>query len=481
MGFVSRHSPDVDSKGNTHSRMSLVATILTVALIASLFYLDREKGVRTSKALWIPVLWLLIVSSRPVSMWLHVNRGVTLSDQYTEGSPVDATVFGILILGAALTLNRRVAQVRAYLEANWAILLFFGYCGLSIAWADEPPISLKRWIKAVGDFLMILVVLTDDQPALAIRRVFARVGFILLPLSVLFIWFIPSIGSAYDPTDRITMYFGVTTFKNLLGVTCMFCGLGALWSFIRAYEDRELPYRVRHLIAQGAVLVMAVWLIKKCDSMTSLSCFGLAGIVMVGTTRRWLTRKPGAVFGLVCGAVSLALFALFMDTAGTLVHSLGRNASLTGRTTIWAAVLAQKINPVLGTGFESFWMGDRMQSVWSMSQVGIEEAHNGYLELYLNLGWLGIALLGLLIVTGYRYAAALLRRDPQAGRLRLAFFTAGLIYSTTEAGFRMMSPTWIGFLLSVTAVPVVLVATREQAADFRVRESAAGKQVRILQ
>jgi O-antigen ligase len=226
---------------------------------------------------------------------------------------------------------------------------------------------------------------------------------------------------------------------------------------------------------------MAVWLIVKADSMTSLSCMGLAGAVMVMATTRWVTRRPATILLLVAGAAGVALFALFLDTGGSMLQSIGRNSTLTGRTQIWAAVLAQHINPVLGTGFESFWMGNRLQSVWSLSQVGIEEAHNGYLELYLNLGWAGLTLLGLLIVSGYRNALTLFQRDPAAGRLRVAFLTCGIIYSCTEAGFRMMSPVWIGFLLAVTAVPVTPETSAQPAVDFPLRQAVPRRRMRVLQ
>jgi exopolysaccharide production protein ExoQ len=461
--------------------MSAIAAILTLALIAGLFYLSREKGECTSKALWVPVLWLLIVSSRPVSMWLHLSREVTLEDRYTEGSPLDAAYYALLLVAAVLTLNRRWVRTKDFLQANLPILLFFFYCALSVMWADSPGVAVKRWVKAVGDLAMVLVVLTDPNPSLAVRRVFERVGFVLLPLSVLFIYFFPSMGSSYDPVDRVTMYFGVTTFKNLLGVTSMFCGLGSLWSFLGAFQDRARPHRVWLMIAHGTVVAMAVGLIVKADSMTSLSCFGLAGTVMVLVSAKWVVQRPAVVLLLVAGAAGVALFALFMDTGGSMLQSIGRNSTLTGRTQIWAAVLAQRINPVLGTGFESFWMGNRLQSVWSLSQVGIEEAHNGYLELYLNLGWVGLTLLGVLIVSGYRHALELYRRDPVAGRLRVAFLTSGVIYSCTEAGFRMMSPVWIGFLLAIVAVPDNSMTRVQAKADFQLRQTVPRRRFRVLQ
>lgn len=58
----------------------------------------------------------------------------------------------------------------------------------------------------------------------------------------------------------------------------------------------------------------------------------------------------------------------------------------------------------------------------------------------------GVALLAVVIMTGYRNAIATFRREPEMGRLGLAYFTVGVAYSFTEAGFRMMSRVWFSFV-----------------------------------
>ena len=461
--------------------IQLIATLATVALIIWLFVMDRDAQARTSKALWIPVIWLLIVGSRPISLWFNLNTPMSLAEQYSEGSPLDATVFGILIAAGLLTLNHRSSQVRRFIQGNASLLLFFSYCALSILWSDYSFIALKRWIKAVGDVVMVLIVLTDPYPLAAAKRFFSWAAFLMMPLSILFIMFYPDLGSYYDSADRITLYTGITTNKNSLGVTCLVCGLGVLWSFIGAYEERKMPHRVRHLITYGVILAMTFGLIVKADSMTSLSCFVMAGTVMVMTTQKWIAGQTRLVHALVGSAVALPLFAVFLDTAGSLIHALGRNTTLTGRVGIWKAVLSLQTNPLFGTGFESFWLGSRLQRVWDMTATGIQEAHNGYLEVYLNLGWIGIILLGTVIVTGYRFAFALSRRDPHAGRIRLAFLTAGVIYCLTEAGFRMLSPIWIAFLFATTIVPTSLQQMDYQRTlELPLTQVLRPKRVRIL-
>jgi O-antigen ligase len=393
------------------------------------------------------------MGSRPVSVWFQSGPVLADASQAAEGSPFDATVFGILLAAAVVALSLRWRVVGRFLRANVPLLLFFSYCVLSIAWSDYSFVAFKRCIKAVGDLAMVLIVLTDPNPLAATKRFFARTAFVLLPVSVLFIKYYPELGRSYNQWTWTYMYCGVSTFKNMLGMTCLVCGLGSVWSILGAWKEPKMGTRIRQMVAHGVAIAAAVWLFITADSMTSLSCFLMASAVMIMTTQRWFRKRTILVHLMIAGLVVLSLCALFADTGGSMVSTLGRNSTLTGRTDIWKAVLSIHINPLLGAGFESFWLGWRLERVWDMTEKGIQEAHDGYLELYLNLGWMGVILLAGLIVTGYRHALAVFRRDPHAGRLRLAFFTAGVIYSLTEAGFRMMSPIWIAFLLAITAVP----------------------------
>jgi exopolysaccharide production protein ExoQ len=430
-----------------------LATVVYVAGILTLFWLDRDRTARTSMGLWVPTIWLLINASRPISQWFPVGPTIA-ADQYTEGSPLDAAVFGVLLLAALVVLVGRRQKIVRLLGSNLPILLFLGYCALSTLWSDYPFVAFKRWTKAVGDVAMIMIVLTEADPRVAIKRFLCRTGFVLLPLSILFIKYYPALGRSYNPWTWIPMYAGVTTFKNLLGMTCLVCGLGSVWCFVTAYKNRRGNLLNRHLVAHGVIIVMAVWLFFTADSMTSLSCFGMGSGLIVMTSQPWVARRPVLVHVLVLAIVCLALTALFLDTGGTLVQSLGRDASLTGRTVIWNAALSEVRNPMVGTGFESFWMGTRLDRIWEkINEPGIQEAHNGYLEVYLNLGAVGVTLLLIVIAAGYRNAIAVFRRDRDLGIVLLAYFVAGVVYSLTEAGFRMMSPVWIAFLLTLVIVP----------------------------
>src|SRR5437762_2930278 len=132
---------------------------------------------------------------------------------------------------------------------------------------------------------------------------------------------------------------------------------------------------------------------------------------------------------------------------------MGRDTTLTGRTLIWRQVLRMTVDPLFGAGFESFWLGERLEKFWRIYWWHPNEAHNGYLEVFLNLGWIGVALLCLLLATGYRNVFAAYRCDPETGRVKLAYLVAAALYSFSEAGFRELTPIWTVFLLAVIAIP----------------------------
>ena len=74
----------------------------------------------------------------------------------------------------------------------------------------------------------------------------------------------------------------------------------------------------------------------------------------------------------------------------------------------------------------------------------------------MNLGWVGVGLIGSYPVDRVRKIIAAFRRDPEQGALLLGFFLAVLFESLTEAAFRMMYPSWIFLLLATIAAPQIV-------------------------
>lgn len=443
--------------------MIILLCIFVFCGIAALIYSDRDRSERTSWALWLPGTWLLINGSRPVSTWIAGGQNSITAAQISEGNVLDARIFALLILLGVLVLNHRWSAVSRIILANRPLLLFFLFCAVSLAWSEFPAIAFKRLVKAFGDVAMVLIVLSDPNPLAALKRVFLRAAMILLPLSVFLIVFVPHLGTAYDPSNSALYYVGVADQKNTLGQICMVCGLASLWALVLAYQGRHSHRRIGFVVICALMFSTASLLIVLANSVTSLSCLALAGTVLVMASRKEMNRHLGAVHALVASSIALAVFAAFLDTAGALLNALGRNTTLTGRTTIWKTVLMLHTSPLVGTGFESFWLGRRLQFVWNRSDYGILQAHNGYLETYINLGWIGVVLLAMLIFYGYRNAINVFRYDRQAGMIRISFFVAALMFSLTEAGFRIMNPIWFAFLIATTSIPLDLLRAGSRA------------------
>ena len=431
-----------------------VALLICTVGVGGLFFLDRNQAARTSPALWIPVIWLWIVGSRPVSYWLGVGTTSTDTlDASLNGSPVDAAIFmALLALGIVVLLSRR-KKTAAYLAACGPILLYFLYCLMSVAWSPFHDSAFKRWTKAVGDLVMVLIILTDGQPIAALRRVYSRVGFILFPFSVALIRYSDT-GRAYD-VGGTPVNVGVTTNKNELGLIVFVISLGVLWNVRSLFMRKDAPHRTRNLVAQCTLLLFGIVLLRMAQSATSVTCFILGAGLMVASNLRPFRNRPGRVLALSLGVVLIGAVALLLGGGSALSQSLGRGSGLTGRTDIWAASIAAAGNPVFGTGFESFWNANAPKVNHSLQLLGFRDlpnlntAHNGYIQVYLDLGWLGLCLIVVILINGYRYASRAFRHDPEFASLMLACIATATFYSIAEAGFRILTPSWIFLLLGV--------------------------------
>ena len=424
-----------------------VATLGWAIGIAGLFYLNRDKSARTSKALWVPVIWFWILGSRAVSVWLGMAPALS-ADALIEGSPIDAFVLQVLIVSGLVIVCRRGRSSLLVLKDNATIVCYFLYCLLSVIWSDFPFVAMKREIKAAGDIVMALVVVTDPQPIAALRILFSRIGFVLVPASALLIRYYPDLSTSYDQWTGGRSNIGVTTSKNILGATTLVVALGALWQILRLLKTPSLPHRVRLLAAQCTLFGFAIWNLFTANSATSTSCFMLGAFLMVVTGLRRFRGRRLAAYAVVLTLILASGLIKVTGADEALFHVLGREPNLTGRVDIWPRLISIAPNALIGSGFESFWLGTRLREVWeAFPNLYVNEAHNGYLEVYLNLGVIGVMLMILFLGDAFRRSVTAFRIDPDSGSLILAYVVAAALYSYTEAGFRMLCYPWMFLLL----------------------------------
>ena len=429
-----------------------LAMLVFVIGILGLFWLDRERDARVSVAVWLPLIWLLLCGSRMLSVWFNM-AGQVSPDEVLEGTPLDRNVLTVFTMLGVAILFRRGERVRQIFQANLPVVVFFAYCLVSTVWSDYPFSAFKRWIKGCGDLVMVLIILTEDDPAAAIKRVLARFGFVLLPMSVLLIRYYGEIGRGFDTLTGKPTLRGVTTSKNLLGMICFISGLAAAWRLTQEFRQRVQPWRMRRMLAQAVLLAFALYLSLQCNSMTSLMCFLLAGCVLAASSLRMFEKRVGLVHLVVFLTLAVSFSVLFLNAGDALLRAIGRDPTLTGRTEIWDVALRFRGNAFFGTGFESFWLGDRLRTMWSLYWWRPNEAHNGYLELFLSVGLVGLLLFLVVVVAGYRNIIALYRRDPSLGRIKLSFFVATVAFNFTETAIRVLHPLWVIILLTALAVP----------------------------
>jgi O-antigen ligase len=422
--------------------------------VVGLFFLDRNKFDRTSKALWLPVIWIGIAGSRAVSSWFGIagDSAGTLASTL-DGSPIDAAIYEVLIIAGVVVLFRRKKRAIMLFKASVPVLLYLAYCLISTAWSPIHGVAFKRWIKDVGDLVMVILIVTEADPIAALRRLYSRLGFVLLPLSIPLIRY-TSLGVTFD--ENGPMITGVTTNKNSLGLIVFVILLGVLWNVRALLLDKKATNRTRHLVAQCVLLSSGVVLLQMAHCATAIACFILGSGLMLATSLPVVRNRPARVHALCIGIILAGAATLLLGGESIVTGALGRRADL-GRGDIWKASIAAADNPVFGTGFESFWntnvekVAVQLRNYWGPTVHNLVSAHNGYIEVYLDLGWVGVCLIAWILVSGYRHAVECFRRDPQFGSLLLTYIATCAFYSISEVGFRVLTPSWIFLLLAVVS------------------------------
>ena len=421
----------------------VLALWLTIGAIFLAYRWDSRESKSVSRAVWIPIIWLFITGSRPVSAWLNLGGGGGTQE---DGSPVDALVFFILMVAGYCVLRQRRVDVATFARNNRWLMAFFIFSLISIVWSEFPLIAFKRWIKILGHPMMALILLTEPYPIEAIKKLFKRLAITLIPLSFCLIKYFPQLGRSFDQWTGEAVNCGAATNKNELGCTDLIFGIFLFWNILQALKIRDPRARRKELILNGGLFVLNWWLLMQASSATSFAMMILGIIVIWVVGLKFVNKRYLGVY-LVAAILLFAASEPFLGIYATVVKALGHNLTLTDRTELWAAVLKLQANPLLGTGFESFWLGERLEEHWKVYWWHPLQAHNGYIEIYLNLGLIGILLyIGQFVGIFGKIQRDFFRRFEFA-RLRLAFLLAIILYNYTEAAFDTLSFVWTIFFL----------------------------------
>jgi len=432
----------------------ILALLIWLVLLVALFIFDPAKEKKTSIALWVPVIWMFIDGSRLPSQWISGQLS-TAAEAYEDGNPINRAISLTLILLAAGILLARNCNWGRLVAGNAALFAFLLFALFSVVWSDFPFVAFKRWFRDLGPYLAILIPLTDRRPEEAVATVLRRLSYLLVPLSILLFKYFPEIGMQYDHWSGSRMFVGPTTGKNMLGLLCLVSAVYFFWDLACRWPQRKEKRTKRILLVDVIFLVMTVWVLHLAASTTSDVCAAVGCLVVLTASSRVFRRHPNLLKGLIPLAFTVYLILNFgLGMNGSMAEAVGKDPTLTDRTKIWAILLGMHTNPLLGTGYQSFWLGPRLAYVWNFGGLGhINEAHNGYLQVYLDLGLIGVALLIGFLIASYTSICKRWTPSSKLPILGMATWLTLLFYNMSEAAFER-GLLFMMFLMAAISVPV---------------------------
>jgi exopolysaccharide production protein ExoQ len=294
----------------------------------------------------------------------------------TVGGIASQALANLLIV--VLILRRPRLLLRSIPTVPWAALLAV-LAVASTAWSLDPFLTLRRSIPfaLAGLFGLYFATRFPAPRQFAILRL-ALVAVALATVAIVIL--APSIGLDHTPGHNAD-WQGVFTQKNACG------RIMVLASAVILFGSRITAARLAALLLFLFVLVMSgsrgAWMIEAAILLLWLVLF----IARRASSRVLLSIAAPIALFLIAAAATLFF--------PVLMRLLGRDATLSGRTAIWAQVahfIAQR--PLFGYGYDAFWRGMQGPSLQIDAAVHfiVEHAHNGFLEICLELGFAGLAL-----------------------------------------------------------------------------------------
>jgi O-antigen ligase len=360
-----------------------------------------------------------------------------------ESSGLGHAIAIMCIAGSAVFVASRLKAIFSIARRHTLFVLLVLLACISAIWSQDPKQSLMCGTFMVLNIGFAFYFSSRFSPRHQMLTLYI-VGWLVTSVSLLSVFLFPGYGIDHRVDNGA--WIGVYGHKNWCSI------MESVFVVTAIYQKAS-----SHLFAflRVSFICLAVLLIVMSRSRTGwISALSMIIVMLLLAALKRFSHKDRAVVGLLlCGGVTLCVAAA-ASNYDLLMQFIGKDATLTGRTDIWALVVASAMRrPLLGYGYQAFWgMGLRGESATiSLSYGWIPgHAHDGLLNVWITLGAVGVGLVLITILQAIRDAIRALSRNPDSEVLwYVSLLVLTLVSNISEVTY--MSPNNLGWVLFVVA------------------------------
>ena len=385
-----------------------------------------------------------------------------------ESSPLLALLKGLILLGLVSVSILRGKLLLNVILRRKALLGLMLWIVVSTFWAKNPGDSLK-WAIELGTVTLAGIYCAAR---FSIREFLglAAIGMgLMVGINFLFCLAFPHFG--IQTGLQAGAWRGLYIQKNTLARMMLFASLVFMsqLSVPRAMETPVKSHRRAQFWAKGALMICILLTVLSQSKTALLLIVGLFLFIPLCQTLR--SRHPLALALLTCGALAGLMVALtLVGNYEAILAGLGRDPTLSGRTDIWEVMIDKIIErPWTGYGYAGFWHGKEGESIdiWYRSRDMPPHGHNGYLDLTLDLGLIGLGL----FLSSFGQAMArsivwLRRAGAGVALFPVLFLVAMMLYNISEDSL-IAEPssnlTWFLYCYVTSALLVQPMASQDES------------------
>jgi exopolysaccharide production protein ExoQ len=358
-------------------------------------------------------IWAIVV------MFAYFLTGIAGSEPFSGGHVDPAAVsrsgnltrqiplMALFLAATPLVLFYR-ARVWALCRSAHALLLLFSWIGVTALWSAHPDLTIRRLIAE----LIVLWIAFGTIASMRSPRELAYALFYALALlsvvNFLSLFLVPDL--AIGPIGALGLHHD----KNGAGSAAMLATI-IIGGVLLVHPDWK------HRLLAGLSLAAAGYFLYMTQSKTS---FGVAVLVcavfpiLYVIFQRWRLAPFLLPLLLVIGVASAVLLIAVFDVTGKeLLTLVFGDPTLSRRTELWDYLFYSiEQRQFLGHGWSAFWnTGAQInpinapRSSWVLDANVINEAHNSYVDMWLQAGLIGLLLEILLIARCFWIYGKLLR------------------------------------------------------------------------